>query len=179
MTEASREYATALYALCAEEGLEDQVLQQLQTLQSIEKDYPDWSRLLACPTIPAAARKDAAVQALEGRVHPYVLNFVRLLIDNGRARELESCAAAYGQLYDEAHGILPVCAVSAVALTEAQTQRLRRRLEEKTGKTVRLRNRVDATCMGGIRLEMAGRSIDGSVQAQLEALRRQLAADMA
>ena len=117
MTQAAREYGTALYELCAAEGLETQVLEQLQALKTLLAQYPAWYKVLACPTIPAQERDEAAEQALRGRVHPYVLNFVRLLIDHGRAEELEGCAEVYGVLYDEAHGILPVCAVTAVPLT--------------------------------------------------------------
>lgn len=179
MTQAAREYGTALYELCAAEGLETQVLEQLQALKTLLTQYPAWYKVLACPTIPAQERDEAAEQALRGRVHPYVLNFVRLLIDHGRAEELEGCAEVYGVLYDEAHGILPVCAVTAVPLTPAQSDRLTRRLQDASGKTIRLKNRMDPACMGGVRLELAGRSIDGSVRAQLESLRRQLMADLA
>ena len=157
----------------------NEVLEQLQALKTLLTQYPAWYKVLACPTIPAQERDEAAEQALRGRVHPYVLNFVRLLIDHGRAEELEGCAEVYGVLYDEAHGILPVCAVTAVPLTPAQSDRLTRRLQDASGKTIRLKNRVDPACMGGVRLELAGRSIDGSVRAQLESLRRQLMADLA
>ena len=178
MTEAAREYGTALYELCAAEGLDDQVLEQLQALQAVHRQYPQWYQVLACPTIPRPQRREAARQVLQDRVHPYVLNFVRLLIDNGRATELEDSARVYARAYDEAHDILPVCAVTAVPLAADQAQRLCQRLQQTCGKTVRLTNRVDASCMGGVRLEMAGRSIDGSVRAQLDALRRQLAQDV-
>ncbi len=178
MTEAAREYGTALYELCAAEGLEDAVLSQLWELDALVRQYPQWAAVLRCSTIPAEQRRQCTEEVLRGRVEPYVLNFVRLLIDNARAGELQGCIEAYAGLYDDAHGILPVCAVTAVPLSGEQTARLTARLEKTSGKTVRLSNRVDAACMGGIRLELAGRSIDGSVRAQLEDLRRRLMADI-
>ena len=174
MTDASREYGSALYQLCSEEGVDAPVLEQLGEVRQLLAHWPDWGRLLACPTVPAAERRTAAEQVLAGRVHPYLLNFVRLLIDAGRAGELDGCASYYARQYDEAHGILPVTAVTAVPLNEAQTQRLTEKLARSTGKQIRLTNRVDASCMGGVRLELAGRSVDGSVSARLEQLRQTL-----
>lgn len=171
MTDASREYGGALFQLCSEEGVDAPVLEQLGEVRQLLADWPDWGRLLACPTVPAAERRTAAEQVLAGRVHPYLLNFVRLLIDAGRADELDGCAAYYAQQYDETHGILPVTAVTAVPLTAAQSQRLCEKLADSTGKQIRLTNRVDTACMGGVRLELAGRSVDGSVRARLEQLR--------
>lgn len=179
MTDAAREYGSALYELCAGEGLAEEVLGQLQALHQLLAEYPDWLKVLASPTIAKAQRTAAAEQALQGRVHPYVLNFVRLLIDANRIEELDGCTRVYQKQYNEANGILEVCAVTAVPLSEAQAERLKQKLETVTQKTVQLRNRVDAACMGGIRLEMEGHSIDGSVRAQLEMLRRQLLASMA
>ncbi len=176
MTEAAREYGTALWELCSAEGIAEEVLQQLNSLQELIVAQPDWVRVLACPTIPAGQRRAAASQVLEGWAHPYLNNFVRLLIDAGRGEELPGCIEVFRGAYDEANGILPVTVVTAVPLTEQQQERLTQKLQQVTGKQIRLQKRVDKACMGGVRLEMAGGCLDGSVKAQLEALRSRLLA---
>ena len=49
-------------------------------------------------------------------------------------------------------------------------------LAAMTGKTVHLTTKVDPAVLGGIRLDMEGTRLDGTVQARLDALRRDIAA---
>ena len=81
---------------------------------------------------------------------------------------------AYVAQYNQDNGILPVLAVTAVALTAEQQMRLQEKLQQVTGKTVQLQNRVDPGCLGGVRLDFDGKRVDGTVQNRLETLRRQL-----
>ena len=67
-------------------------------------------------------------------------------------------------------------AVSAVPLPEASRAALEAKLCALTGKTVHLTARQDPSVLGGIRLDMAGERLDGTVQGRLEALRRSIAA---
>ena len=80
----------------------------------------------------------------------------------------------YRVRYNEAHGILEACAVSAVPMPDALAQRLKDKLERLTGKTVELTTRVDERLIGGIRLELPDRQLDGSVQMHLRQLKKQL-----
>ena len=47
MTDLSREYGDGLYALCAEEGIAKEVLEQLQALKACFDEQPDFCRLLS------------------------------------------------------------------------------------------------------------------------------------
>ena len=66
--------------------------------------------------------------------------------------------------------------MSAVPLTGRQAEALRAKLAALTGKTIALSSRVDPACLGGVRLEVGGTQLDGTVQNRLDALRRRLAA---
>ena len=50
-----------------------------------------------------------------------------------------------------------------------------KKMEQMTGKTVYLTNRVEEDCLGGVRLDLDGRQLDGTVQARLARLRSLLA----
>ena len=82
----------------------------------------------------------------------------------------------YGQLYEQAHGILRATAMTAVAMSKGQQAALAKKLEAMTGKTVKLTNVVDARVLGGVTLRFAGVQLDGRLQARLDALRQSLAA---
>ena len=60
-------------------------------------------------------------------------------------------------------------------MTAQQTQALHAKLEKLTGKNIDLKTKVDPGVLGGIRLDMEGTELDGTVQNRLAALRRDIA----
>ena len=156
MTETAKMYGGSLYDLAAEEGLETRILGELDEVQQLLKQNPDYLRLLSTPSIPKKERCGLLDEALRGQVHLYVLNFLKILCEKGTLRELSGCARAYRIRYNQAHGILEATAISAVPLTEQQLSALHTKLESLTGKTIDLKTKVDAKVLGGIRLDIEG-----------------------
>ena len=139
------------------------------------KANPDYLHLLSTPSIPKRERCGLLDEALRDQVHLYVLNFLKILCEKGTLRELSGCARAYRVRYNQAHGILEATATTAVAMTEQQAKSLHEKLEKLTGKTIDLKTKVDPAVLGGIRLDVEGTELDGTVQNRLSALRRDIA----
>ena len=59
-------------------------------------------------------------------------------------------------------------------LDPQRQEKLRKRLEEMSGKKVILNVRTDPQILGGIRVEMEGKLYDGTVRGRLSDLRRRL-----
>ena len=144
-------------------------------MQNLLKANPDYLRLLSTPSIPKKERCGLLDEALRDQVHLYVLNFLKILCEKGTLRELSGCARAYRVRYNQAHGILEATATTAVAMTEQQAKSLHEKLEKLTGKTIDLKTKVDPAVLGGIRLDIEGTELDGTVQNRLAALRRDIA----
>ena len=86
MTDLSREYGDGLYALCAEEGIAKEVLEQLQALKACFDEQPDFCRLLSNMSLSKQERVGIVDRTLRGQVHPYVLNFLKILCERRAAR---------------------------------------------------------------------------------------------
>ena len=56
MTETAKMYGGSLYDLAAEEGLETRILGELDEVQQLLKQNPDYLRLLSTPSIPKKER---------------------------------------------------------------------------------------------------------------------------
>lgn len=167
-------YAEALYSLGREESVNEQILQQLETLDAAFTQEPDFLRLMATPNLTKAERCRLLDDSFRGKVHPYVLNFLKLLTEKGYARQFGDCVRQYRQIYNEEHGIVSVVATSAVEMTQAQKDQLRQKLEEITGKAVQLQWRVESACVGGVRLDYDGKRIDGTLRSRLDAMKELL-----
>ena len=171
MTAAGSTYGEALYSLCLEENITKIVLQQLQVLQQSFAQEPEFIRLLSSPALPKDERCRILDDSFRGKVHIYVLNFLKILTENGYIRYFADCCRQYRDLYNRDNGMLPVTAVTAVALTEQQRHRLCGKLASITGKTIELTNRVEPSVLGGIRLDYDGHRIDDTISHRLEAVR--------
>jgi len=174
MTEVAKTYGEALYELAANEGCSQELLEQMETLAAAFKQQPDFIKLLSSPAIHKEERLAVVDKCFKEQLHPYLLNFIKILLERGSVAEFGGCFTAFKDRFDQDHGIEEVRAVTALPLSEALFGQLKQKLEQLTGKTVRLQNVVDPAVLGGVRLEMRGKQLEGTVQHQLEALRRSL-----
>ena len=170
MSQIGNTYAQGLYALAKEEDLTKQILDQLETLNTAFLQEPDFLLLLAAPNLSKEERCAILDESFRGKVHPYVLNFMKLLTEKGYMRLFSDCCRAYTEQFNEDNGIVEVWAVTAVALTQEQAQKLTRKLEAKLGKTVTLKNRIDPDVLGGVRLDYKGKRVDGTVKNRLDSV---------
>lgn len=170
MSGSGKNYAQALYSLAKEEGLTGVILRELKTLSAAFEQEPGFLRLLAAHNLGKDTRIGVIDDSFRGKVQPYVLNFLKLLTEKGHARSFFDCVKVYRQLYNEDNGIICVVAVSAIALTASQQEKLQAKLESITGKRIELENRVDADCIGGVRLDYDGKRVDGTVQNRLKSM---------
>lgn len=171
MTQVGSVYGEALYDLAAGENLSDEILSQLSVLDESFRQAPDFLRLLTAPGLTKQERCGIVDDSFRGKLHPYLLNFLKILTEKGYARHFSDCCAAYRERYNEDHGILPVSVMTAVPLSEEQSQRLTQKLSGITGKTVELSNRIDPAVLGGIRLDYNGQRLDDTVANRLDSLR--------
>lgn len=174
MSQVGSVYGRALYSLCKDENLSDTVLQELTLLQECFMENQDYLRLLSAPNVVAQERCQILDDCFRGKVQPYVLNFLKILTEKGVIKAFPECVCEYRRLYNEDHNILPVTAVTAVPLSQEQFARLTEKLSKITGKTAQLYNRVDPSCMGGVRLDYDGKRVDGSVASRMETIRNLL-----
>ncbi len=171
MTEVGNVYGGALYELAAAENLSREILGELSALEKSFAEEPEFIRLLSAPNLPKQERCRILDDSFSGKVHQYVLNFLKILTEKGYPRHFSDCCAAYRERYNLDNGILPVTAVTAVPLTEEQSARLTDKLNGITGKSVELTNTVDPDCLGGVRLDFDGKRLDDTVAHRLEAVR--------
>lgn len=174
MTHFAREYGNALFELATEEGLAAQIHEELQMLRSCFRDQAEYIALLDARNIDIEARKALLDQAFSGRVHAYVLNFLKILTERGAMRLFDECAARYHLCYNRANNITEAQVTSAVELDAAQKAALKAKLEEISGKQVVMQLNVDAQIIGGLRVDMEGRRYDNSVRTRLDRMRRSL-----
>ena len=170
MTDVGSVYGSALYTLAREEDLSASVLEELTALEQSFRQEPGFLKLLSSPALSKDERCKILDDSFRGKLQPYVLNFMKILTEKGYLRHFSDCCKAYRDQYNEENGILPVVAVTAISLSGEQAARLSEKLTRVTGKTIALANRVDPSCLGGVRLEFDGKQLDDTVAHRLSAI---------
>ena len=174
MTQVANTYAQALYSLAKEEGLEAQILAQMQSLRQAFSQEPAFVQLLCAHNLSKAERCNILEESFRDKVQPYLLNFMKILTERGYMRHFGDCCQAYTEHFDQDNGNLRVTAVTAVALSEAQSAKITEKLNRITGKHVILQNRIDPAVLGGVRLDYDGQRLDDTVSHHLNAVREML-----
>ena len=142
MTEVGNVYGESLYELAKEENLTQEIGSQLKVLQQSFRQEPDFLRLLASPNLAKTERCQILDDSFRGKLNPYLLNFLKILTEKNYVRHFNDCCDAFVSHYNQDNGILPVTAVTAVALKEAQAEKLAEKLGKITGKKIELHNRI-------------------------------------
>ena len=171
MTQIGNVYGESLYELAKEENLTAELGAQLKVLKESFHQEPDFVKLLSTPSLTKAERCQILDDSFRGTVHAYVLNFLKILTEKGYMRYFSDCCDSFAALYNQDHGILPVTAVTAVALTSAQAEKLTKKLADITGKHIELVNRIDPSCLGGVRLDYDGQRLDDTVSHRMDTIR--------
>lgn len=177
MTEFGSVYGGGLYELCAQERIEGEIQEQMRALKTIFRENPDFVRLLSNMSLTKEERKDILDGALQGQTHPWLLNFLRLLVDRGAIAAYDECEAAYAEFYNRDHQATAAEATVARPLTDAQRAALTEKLKRMTGKEVLLRETVDPSVLGGVLLYMDGKRYDNTVRHRLDDVKQALLRD--
>ena len=171
MTTTSREYAEALFELAAEEKLVPETSEGLELVRAAVREEPGYLALLASPAIGKDARLSALDGAFRGRIPEILLGVLRMMTARGHVSELTDMAREFEELAREYRGEAEARVTSAVALSEEKQEKLKAGLEKKFRRQVTLRCEVDPALIGGVRVEMEGSVIDGSLKNRLDQIK--------
>jgi F-type H+-transporting ATPase subunit delta len=171
----ARPYAEAAFRLADAQGKLADWSVALANLSAVAAD----ARVQAAvgdPNLSAAKVAGLFISILAGKLTGEAENFVRVLAENGRLDVLAEIRAQYEVLKNEREGVVEAEVYTAFELTRAQVADLVSRLEKKTGRKVKARVSVDKSLIGGVKVVIGDKVIDGSARAQLGALETALKA---
>ncbi|MDP9173698.1 MAG: ATP synthase F1 subunit delta [Planctomycetota bacterium] len=167
-------YAQALLDLAVEGNTAQIIGQELRDLRQVVDTTPQFAQVLGDPTISAEERGKLIRTVFTDRASHLLLNFLLLLNEKNRLPLLPGIAGAYDDLLDEQFGKVEVDVTVARELTTEQLDTVRQRVSTSLKRDAIVHQYVDPSIIGGLMMRVQDQLIDGSVKAQLDAMRRQL-----
>jgi F-type H+-transporting ATPase subunit delta len=169
-------YARALHELAAQAGAVERVGADMHAVMARLGGSAESRRQLASPRLAREKKRALLVSLLPPGSHDLVRRTLLLMIDKGRGDALAGFGAAWDEVAMAAAGRALAQVTSAAPLDDLTRARLVAQLSRLTGKTIGLQESVDPALLGGSRILVGSRMLDGSVAARLSALRKRLMA---
>lgn len=174
-TTIARPYAEAAFKLADEAGALGRWSEMLGALALVAQ-HAQVRAAIGDPKLSDPQVAGLFIAILTGKLTGEAENFVRVLTANGRLELLPEIRAQFEALKNEREGLVEAEVQSAFELSGAQLHDLVQRLEKNTGRKVRVRVSVDRELIGGVRIVLGDKVIDGSARGQLGALETALKA---
>jgi F-type H+-transporting ATPase subunit delta len=169
-------YASALLNLASKTNTLDTITSDINDLLELFDSNENLVRYLENPLYPKSSKK----VVLEKVIKPLsfdknTVKFLMVLLDRNRIALLEPIIEKYLQMVYDFADIKIAQVSSATPLTPEQELDLISRLRNRTGATeIKLLTNVDASLLGGLKVQIGSNVIDLSLKGQLKELATQL-----
>ncbi len=170
----ARPYAEAAFRLAKEQSALPSWSDALSRLAAVTA-RPEAQSLVGNPRL-AASQVASLIADTAGSLTNEQKNFVGLLAQNERLDVLQEIKQQFNVLQNETNGVVEAHITSAYPLSDAQAEEVRKTLEVKHGKKVKVSVAVDIELIGGVSIRIGDEVTDLSVRGKLAQLQKSLVA---
>ena len=174
MQEIAEVYARALFEVAKEHDALDEIHEELGEFADALDENRDLQVFFFSPYFSSEEKKDAISRLISGADERFV-RFLEMLAERHRMPVVFRIRRELDALWAEENRLLPVTITSAVELDNQTVRRIRKEIEEQTGRRTELTTEVDPDVLGGLAMRVGNVVMDGTVRSRLDRLRREVA----
>lgn len=172
MNERINLYSSCLYAVSAEENCERDVYESLCLLADVLSENKDYVKLMSSTALSQNEKEKLLDEAFSQNMHPFVLNFMKILCKKRIFEIIPSVAKAYEKAYFNEKNITKAKITTAIELKDEKKQEIIEKISKALGKKIIPEFLVDENILGGILVETESAGIDASLTGRLESIKR-------
>ncbi len=171
----AKRYASALFAIAHERELIELYDGQAEVLEHLfdDKSVKDF---FTSPRISAETKKQVIEKLLSPDFDESLVNLFKVLIDKRRVGYLPMIMRHFDKLTDEYRGVEVATIVSAVPLTDAQTQSIISEIKKFSEyDKLQVQSEVDGGVLGGVKVRLGDHLVlDGTISSRLSEMRERM-----
>ncbi|OGX04793.1 MAG: ATP synthase F1 subunit delta [Omnitrophica bacterium RIFCSPLOWO2_12_FULL_50_11] len=171
-------YARSVFELAEEQGKSETFAHEIDVLSRAMRNQPKFLDLLENPLVTREEKRALIknILTVEAVHEPPLLleRFLTLLVEKGRIDLFSAMARQLHNKLNEKRGVQEATAVTARRLDPNVVELLKKALEKMTAKKIVLNLQADPSLLGGVRICLGNRLLDGSLRTKLDSLDSQL-----
>ena len=174
MSQVAKRYAEALFQVAQKQGKLAEIGADLTEVATVFGNDAELVGLLAAPKIKASAKKEM-IKTLFANANEAVVNTLQILIDKKRINDVVAVAKGFQALAAAAQGTAQATVYSTRSLTAEEQAEISTSFGKLVGvEKLDITNEIDASLIGGVRVQIGNYIYDSSIASKLEGLKRTL-----
>jgi F-type H+-transporting ATPase subunit delta len=166
--EIAEPYAQALMSVAQSNNLTERFGDDLRGLLSLLENSPELKECLTSPVIKENNKKAILERIIGSDAHPYLQNFLKLLIDKRRLVFIEAVCQQYLDLLRKLTNTVLAEVTSATELNQEQRNAVTEKVKSLTAaRAVELKTSVNTDLIGGVVIKVGSQIFDASLRGQL------------
>jgi F-type H+-transporting ATPase subunit delta len=167
-------YAKSILDLAVEQNQLDTTLADMQLLNAVTHQCPDFTNMLRSPIIKGD-KKNAIIEAVIGeRLSVLSKLFIKLLVAKGREGNLPEISDAFLSQYRTLKNIRTVKLTTAVPVSDSVKDAIRNKvIASMPGMKIEMKEEVKPELIGGFVLQVDDKLVDASIRRDLNDVKAQ------
>lgn len=171
-TEAGERYAKAAFDLAGDAKVLDKVHGDVANLKALLNSSAELRTFVASQVYKSDIKLNGLLAVAKSlKLNALTQKTLGVLAANGRLDHLFPFITAFNKLYDAQKGIVSAEVTSAVVLSDAQLEDLKKTLAKTLGHQASISTRVDPAVLGGLKVRVGSRLFDASLKTKLDSLK--------
>ena len=173
MKEITSRYSVALFSLKKDENqlIDSQV--EIKELIKVLRENPDFLTLLDS-SYKEFEEKEEIINQVFKSVDEEIKSLIKIVVRNHRAMYLIEIFEEFNSLVNEYRGVLEGLVYSTVPLSESELDKLNQKISEVEARQTELRNIIDPSLIGGVKVVINDHIYDGSIKHHIENMKLSL-----
>ena len=174
MSQVAKRYAEALFQVAQSQGTLAEVGADMKEVAKVFATDAQLVSVLAAPKVKAATKKEL-IKTLFSNANAAVVNTLQILIDKKRIGDVTHVANGFQALAAAAQGTAEATVYSTRPLTAEEQEEISSTFGKLVGvEKLDITNEIDASLIGGVRVQIGNYIYDSTVASKLEGLKRTL-----
>ena len=174
MSRVAKRYAKAIFELSIETEVFETVESEFIQIEENIKDSAELEKFLINPLISHLKKGEVIGELFRGKVSDLTYRFLLLVAKKGRLAVLPEIIDQFKRFSMKYRNQVEGELFSAVSLSGEQISKIRKIIENMTGKIVVLKEKVNVDILGGFIVRIEDKLIDVSVRSNLEKMKKRL-----
>ncbi len=173
MESVASRYGLALYSLALEENKIDSWQKDVKTLKSIFEENTDFIMILGSSFLSLEERIEILEKTLVG-VDKKIVALIDVIMENNRTDLILDVFENFNSYCNQYRGVSEGLIYSTLKLDQTVIDQIEKKISKIENNKVELKNVIDPSLIGGVKIVIKDRIYDGSIKHSIEMMKKDL-----